>query len=125
MSKKHKNPRGCSVCTFEPDVRSLEQLYSFRRQAEVLQFLEAHPFLVPLLVEAHSKIGDYFGSNPEVALEVVTDPEAIDDHELFAFIRTSLPADEAHDRLDRLGEEWWLDAMERAQGKLCIDMEFQ
>ncbi len=65
-----------------------------------------------------------FGSHPEVALEVIIDSEAVDDRELFAFIRTSLPSDEVLTKLDRLDHEWWLDAMDRAKGKLCIHVEF-
>jgi hypothetical protein len=110
--------------TIEPAIQSLEQLYSFRRPEEVVELLQAHPFLVPLLEEAHEKIAQYFGPSSEVMLEVVTDPEAMDDRELFAFIRTTLPPDEALSNLDRLDQEWWLDAGDRAEGNLCIDVEF-
>jgi len=105
-------------------IRWLESLYIFRKPEEVSQFLKANPFLVPLLLEAHGQIENYFGPHPTVALEVITDPEAMDDRELFAFICTSLPPDEALVRLDRLDEEWWLDAMDRAEGKFCIHVEF-
>jgi len=112
------------VLAIEPAPQSLEQLYTFRRPLEVSQFLDTHPFLVPLLVEAHGKIEQYFGPSPDVVLEVVTDPEAIDDRELFAFIRTSFLPDEALGRLDRFDDEWWLDAMDKTLGALCIDVEF-
>lgn len=113
------------VPPIEPALNSLSQLYAFRRPEEVLSFLHAYPFLVPLLVEAYSKITDYFEASPEVVLEVITDPEAANDHELFAFIRTSLPPDEAMSRLDQLDKEWWLDVADRAEGKLCIHIEFR
>lgn len=112
------------IVTTEPTLQSLEQLYTFRRPEEVIEFLQAHPSLVPLLEEAHGKIAEFFGSF-EIVLEVVTDPEAIDDHELFAFIRTTLPPDEALSKLNRLDQEWWLDAADRAEGKLCIHVEFE
>jgi hypothetical protein len=57
-------------------------------------------------------------------LEVVTEPDALDDHELFAFVQADLPHHEALARLEELGEDWWLDASDRAQGKLCIHVEF-
>jgi len=75
----------------------------------VTWFLQAHPFLAPLLLKVHRKIFEYFGSSPEVALEVVTDPEGMDDRELFVFICTGLPPDEALSRLDQLDKEWWRD----------------
>ncbi|HXF05947.1 MAG TPA: hypothetical protein VNM72_11105 [Blastocatellia bacterium] len=110
--------------TIEPALQSLSQLYTFRRSEEVAEFLQEHPFLVPLLREAHGKIAEYFGPSPDVVLEVVTDPEAENDRELFAFIRISLPPDEALSKLDRLDQEWWLDASDRAENQLCIDVEF-
>jgi hypothetical protein len=116
---------GASVVrTYEFELRLVERLYTFRRQAKVSQFLEEFPFLVPLLVEAYSKFGHYFGPYPRAFLEIVTDPEAPDDHELFALIYTSLTPDEALDRLDRFDRDWWLDASQTTQGKLCIDVEF-
>lgn len=116
---------GASVVrTYEFEIRLVERLYTLRRHAKVSQFLEKFPFLVTLLVEAYSKFGNYFGPYPRVFLEVVTDPEALDDHELFALIYTSLTPDEALDRLDWFDREWWLDASHKAQGKICIDVEF-
>lgn len=112
------------VPTKEPKPEALEKLYTFRRPMEVSEFLEARPFLVPLLVEAHDKIGEYFEPQPEVVLEVVADPEADDERELFAFIQTSLLPEEALDRLERLDDDWWLDAADRGEGKLCLHVEF-
>ncbi len=116
---------GASVVrTSEFELRLVERLYTFRRHAKVSQFLEKFPFLAPLLVEAYSKFGNYFGPHPRVFLEIVTDPEAPDDHELFALIYTNLAPDEALDRLDRFDREWWLDASHKAQGRICVDVEF-
>lgn len=103
---------------------SFEQRFIYRRPNEVRQFLEAHPFLVSLLKEARERIDDYFGSRNDVVLEVIIEPDALDDHELFAFVQTDLPHKDALARLERLDEDWWLDASDRAQGKLCIHVEF-
>lgn len=116
---------GASVVrTCEFEIRLVERLYAFRRHAKVSQFLEKFPFLARILVEAYGKFGNYFEPYPQVFLEIVTDPEAPDDHELFALIYTSLTPDEALDRLDRFDRDWWLDASRTSQGKLCIDVEF-
>lgn len=111
------------VLAIEPALQSLEQIYTFRRPEEVSQFLDTHPFLVPLLVEAHSKIAQYFGPSPDVVLEVVTDPEAIDYRQLVAFIRTDLDPMEALASLDRFDKSWWLEASHRSRGKLCVHLE--
>jgi len=106
----------------QAEVQGLERLYTFRKRAEVLWFLGKYPVLVPLLLEAHDKIGDHF-SHPQLFLEVVTDPEVNDDHQLVVFIATNSRPDEALRRLGRFDEDWWLDASHGAQGNLCIHVE--
>ncbi|NUO80825.1 hypothetical protein HUU05_12155 [candidate division KSB1 bacterium] len=103
---------------------AFEQRFLYRHPKEVRQFLEAHPFLVSLLKEARERIDNYFGGHNDVVLEVIAEPNALDDHELFAFVQTDLPHKDALARLERLDEDWWLDASVRAQGKLCIHVKF-
>jgi len=104
------------------EVEWIERLYTLRERAEVLGFLERHPFLVSLLLEAYGQIGNYFPGS-QIFLEVLTDPEAFNDYQLIASIATNLGPDEAIDMLEQFDENWWLDALDRAQGKLCIDVE--
>jgi hypothetical protein len=104
------------------ELRLVEQRYTFRRRTEVIGFIKAYPFLIPLLLEAYDKIVQHFGPSP-VFLEVVTDPEAICDRQLVAFIRTDLAPIEALASLDRFDKSWWLEASHRSQGKLCIHLE--
>jgi hypothetical protein len=114
---------GTSTILAQYQIRSLEQLYIFRRPEEVFWFLHAHPFLIPLLFEAHAHIARRFGPYPLVFLEVVTDPESIDDRQLVAFIRMDLDPIEALASLDRFDKGWWLEASHRSRGKLCIHLE--
>ncbi|HID61453.1 MAG TPA: hypothetical protein EYP49_01715 [Anaerolineae bacterium] len=102
----------------------LERLYTFRRRVEVLGFLEKYPFLAPLLLEAYDRIRIYFPDSP-LFLEVVTEPEANDDYQLVVSVAIVLDPDEALESLEQFDEDWWLDALDRAQGMLCIDVEFQ
>ncbi|MBC7250165.1 MAG: hypothetical protein H5T62_07760 [Anaerolineae bacterium] len=102
----------------------LERLYVFKERKEVTSFLEECPFLIPLLLEAHYEIEQHF-SPSQVFLEVITDPEETNSTQLLASIATGLDPDEALDRLERFDEEWWLDALAGARGKLCIDVEFR
>lgn len=116
---------GATSILTEQDIDSLERLYALRRRDEVIAFLSDHPFLVALLEEAHSEIQIYFNSYLQMTLEVVADPEAIDDRELVLFIQTELPPVEALASLDRLDEDWWLEASDASRGKLCIHVEYQ
>ncbi len=95
----------------------------YRKPTEVSHFLEVNPLLIPLLREAFTLIRKYFPSS-KLILEAVADPEAIDEEQLVVFIAATHDPDEASEALNRLDEDWWLDAMERAQDKLCITLEF-
>jgi len=102
----------------------LEEIYSLRDAATVRRFLHACPQLVEVLLEARVYLQKHFGPDPQVMLEVVSDPEAESRDELFAYILTSLPVDEALARLDRLDEEWFLDQLDRINGQLNFNLEF-
>ena len=106
------------------EIERLQEIYSFRQKEDVAEFLESHPYLVPLLFEAYPQIEKHFGSHARVFLEVVTDPEATADRELYALIGTRLPPEAALEKLERFDKEWWSAAMDRAQCKLCIDVGF-
>jgi hypothetical protein len=106
------------------EVQPLEQLFDIRKPTEVTHFLEENPFLTPLLREAYSHLRKYFQSS-KLFLEVVADPELIDEEQLVVFIAVNHDPDEASEALNRLDKDWWLDAMERAQDKLTITLEFQ
>ena len=104
---------------------SLADLYRFDDREAVTGILYRHDFLVDLLLEAREHIRTHFGPDTPAALEVFHDPE--DEHgdpELFALIETTLPAEEALMRLDRLDETWWLEALPRSQFILTITLRF-
>ena len=111
------------VRTSELQFALLEQRYLFRRRNEVIGFLKRYRFLVSLLLEVYDRIAEYFGPSPEVVLEVVSDPEA-EYRELFALVRTNLSPSAALACLERFDQEWWLDASERAQCMLNVDVEY-
>lgn len=105
-------------------IERLQDLYCFRPKEEVTEFLESHSYLVTLLLEAHPQIEKHFAGHPVVFLEVVADPDATDDRELFALIGTRLDTKEALEKLHQFDRSWWLNALDRARGELCIHVEF-
>src|SRR5882672_3201427 len=100
----------------------LDDLYQFRNQGEVKDYLRRCDYVIDVLLEAPEQIKSRFGRDAQIVLEVITDPED-GDRKLFAFILTPLAVEEAMDRLEKLDEEWWLDASERAEGQLIVDVE--
>jgi hypothetical protein len=106
------------------NISQIETLYELVGRDEVLDYLDRYPFLSSLLLEAFGQVKRLFGPKPRVTLRVAYDPEATDECELVASIHTGLPVEEVVDRLDRFDNDWGLDAMEKAQGKLSFDLEF-
>jgi hypothetical protein len=120
-----QEPGRSLIQSFEAQFSLLEQHYTFRRRNQVIKFLETHPFLAPLILEAYERILAYFGPSVKTTvLEVVSDPEAEGYDELFILIQTNLTPDEALARLRRLDQEWWLDASVGTQCLLNIDVEY-
>ena len=129
INKQSTKPHPAQYVTLLDTIESqclyrLEEIYSLRDAAAVRRFLQACPQLIELLLEAHVYLQEYFGPDPQVTLEVVSDPEAESMDELFAYILTSLPVDEALARLDKLDEEWFLDQLDRVDGQLNFNLEF-
>jgi hypothetical protein len=103
-------------------ISGLNQLYEFKGGA-VRSFLEGNPLLCDLLFVAYGVIRQHFGSGVEMALEVVADPEALGDKQLFVLIRTELPRKVAREQLAELDQAWWLNELPRAEGKMEIALE--
>jgi hypothetical protein len=101
----------------------LDEMYLLRNTTTVRRFLQTYPRLIDVLLEAQSHLAKHFGPDPQVALEVVSDPEADDAKQLFAYIRTSLPVEAALARLDMLDEEWFLDQLDRVNSLFNFNLE--
>lgn len=106
------------------DLEDLERLYSFRQPIQVRTFLGEHAFLAPLLDAAYDIATRYFAPL-SLALEVIADPDTADDQQLVLFVVLQGTPAEAFEKLQRFDDEWWLDAMDEAKGRLCISLEFQ
>ena len=105
-------------------LEAVERLYSLREPGDVRRFLSGHPFLVPLLIEARDRIKIYFIPQ-QLVLEVIAEPESSDDLQLVLFVVVDTESAEAFANLQRFDNDWWIDAMDEAQGKLCISLEFR
>jgi hypothetical protein len=104
-------------------LRQLGEFYFFRNVVAVRRFLRAHPQLTRVLLEARAYLQKHFPDS-QVVLEVVRDPEAEDWNQLFAYILTRLPVNEAQAQLDKLDEEWFLDQPEQVDNLFNFNLEF-
>jgi hypothetical protein len=103
-------------------ISALKKLYEFKG-SRVESFLKENPSLTSLLFAAYGAVHEHFGSGVETALEVVVDPEALGDRQLFVLIRTELPRKEARVHLAELDRGWWLGALPAAEGKMEIALD--
>lgn len=83
--------------------------FLIKNPSAIESFLRSNTHLISVLLNARQIIADYFGSESEVLLELITDPEARDYTRLFAYVKTDLKLDVAFERLSQLDDEWLID----------------
>ncbi len=112
--------------TDEP-VPRLRRLYEFRGGLIVEEFLRENlrqnPSLADVLIQAHGVIRGYFRSGTRIILEVVTDPEAPADQQLFVIVRTRLPRKIARELLSIVERGWWRSVPLAIRKKVELDVE--
>jgi hypothetical protein len=91
---------------------------------QVQSLLDEHPSLIDLLAEIRAKLRDYFAEAP-VSLSAARDPDETARVQLVVAVTTDLSPGEALDRLAEFDRDWWLDNLARAQGKVCVDVEYR
>jgi hypothetical protein len=104
-------------------LQKLDKMYHSRDAIVVQRFLQDHPHLIDMVFEAYPYLMKHFGPAPQFVLEVVSDPEADGWDQLFAYIVTSLPVNQALTRLERFDEEWFLGQLDRVGDLFNFDLE--
>lgn len=101
----------------------LGRIYNLSNSSRLLRFFDENRALIPVVIEAHEELKKRFPSE-EFTLEVVSDSEVDDCDELFAYILTSLPVEDALQRLNDLDEEWFLNQLDRTNGLFNFNLRF-
>ena len=84
---------------------------------------EQHQHLREVVDQARGQLGVRF-SGDAIALQAVTDPDEPDVQTLVLTLKTLREYDEAVSLWDKFKQEWWLPNYDRADGKLCILLDF-
>ena len=99
-------PRVAPLLISQSDIETLEKSYIFRDKAEVIEFINKYPFLLPVVLEAPVQISNYFPQQ-KLLLQVINDPEIPNYvHLVLSIILTDIDPDEAMDREDELRKNW-------------------
>jgi hypothetical protein len=91
-------------------------------RATLNTFLQRHPVVHQLLLEAEGPLHAAFGVDVTLMLAVETDPEIPGWDYLVASIQTALPLDQAQACLAAFDTAWWLAQTPRAQDALVFDL---
>jgi len=82
------------------------------------------PGIRPLVVEATSVLRKIFGTEVQFALERFDDPEATEPTtQLYLLVRAPMDLQQAMALFRQFDEQWWIENVQRAQGRLVIDLE--
>ena len=109
---------------FSDQLKRLETKYAFKHKEEAFNFIQANPQLESLLNDAVNPIKEFFPKS-SLHLGVFHDPESPTGNHLVLGISTQMRAKEALKELDKLDEGWWSENIERAKGKLSIELDYQ
>lgn len=105
-------------------IARLEQVYKFHHAEKVKQFLVNNPVIISILLEAQAVLEKFFGSDVGVTLEVVSDPEASDNSQLFGYIHTGdMAPDVAFKHINAMDEAWFLKKIDLIGGLFNFNLE--
>ncbi len=105
------------------DCASVFGLYAEVKDAQrVTEYLENHPHLKELLLDAPSKIREFFGDTAAPCLKLFHDLDS-GTCELYVVIYTTLPPAQAIRREHEMLENWWLDAADLAKNDMTVVVE--
>ncbi len=107
----------------EDEIELLRVNFNFRDENQVIQFLRSHRHLNQILNDSVEIIQVYFPES-KLSLRVIADPEEENSKQLVLYIGCNLEPEEALIQLDKLDEDWWLDALNGARNALCINLEW-
>ena len=100
----------------------LQQSFVFSDTTEVESFLRMNRSIAPLLVEAAPHFHEYFKDSPLI-LDVMAEegnPRTIN---VLAYWRGE--REKAREALNAFDENWWMDNLRKASGKIVFDYELQ
>ena len=102
----------------------LDRQYNFREPDEVKSFLSGNNTLRKMLSTIHSKIRKEFPSE-KIILEVFSDSPRSSEKDIVVSVATSLPVDEAIERLDKVEDVRWDKDSKDPYVNICVKLEYQ
>lgn len=108
----------------QSEINILKNLYVFRGPDQAKSFLSGNPTLRKMLSDIYSKIRKEFLSE-NIILEVFSDSPESGDRDVVVSVVTSLPVDEAIERLDNVEDVRWIKSSSDPYVNICVKLEYQ
>lgn len=111
--------------TGESTFSSIKKAYTISdsQLMDIERFLDKHKDIANLILEAYTKIQDFFTSEI-LLLELISDISVEGGEELFVYIQTHLSVEEAVEKMNDFDEQWFLDQLNRTKGLFNFNLRF-
>jgi hypothetical protein len=113
---------GFSEKTQVESLGEIMRLYQTRNAEDIQSFLFTRAELISPLIEGHKRLSEFF---PETMPEIELHHDDEGSSRLIVGVRTTLPLNEAFERMERFNDSWWVNAVLSVQGLLSFDLRLQ
>jgi len=90
---------------------------------KVEAFVSTYPYVFPVLEASIPQIKRFF-PNAQLSIEVVGDPELLDDVHLYVYISPDLAPTSAYNKLKDFRHAWGHQAVDQARGKIAFTVRY-
>jgi hypothetical protein len=107
---------------FDLAINTLRRMYMFSDDDEVTAFLKLNRTVAPLLIEAFSHMSGAF-TGTAILLELMNEEES--SQTINALALWAGKREEARAALRKFDQEWWLDNIGKANGRIVFDYQIE
>jgi hypothetical protein len=112
------------IATFFSEINRLRGLYRFQQPEQVKEFLGKNNTLLKMISSTYDAIRREFPTE-NLILEAISDSPNSNDKEIVISVSTSLPVNEAIERLDRVENIKWNKDSKDPYIDVCVKLEYQ
>jgi hypothetical protein len=105
---------------FETTLQSLKKFFVFTKTPDIENFLWSYRMLAPIILEAAPHFQSFFPDSP-IALDVMTEEGPT--RTIYAIAQWPGDRTNARKALNAFEENWWLENLPKAAGRIVFDYE--
>ncbi len=103
--------------------KQIVSIYAIENQEELMDYLVRHQHLLPVLLEIPLQVKKFMPEHLRLVLKYMKDPEEGDESVIVKVV-TDLEVDEAINKMDSFGDEWWLNQPNHLIVDVCVTLDF-